>query len=124
MNGLAFHCHHEVLIEYVHSYDERVRYIRECKPRKEQKLRLRLFKMIPKDRLPKSLVKAGAKWDKAGAKWDKAWTEWVKAWTEWDKAVAEWDKAIDKNKQYLEKLHKELCPDCPWDGHSIFKEEK
>ena len=50
--------------------------------------------------------KAEAEWDKAEAEWDKARDEWVKARDEWE--------------PYLTKLHTELCPQCPWDGRTIF----
>ncbi len=85
ISGFAFHCHHDKLVEWVTNYDERVEYIKACKPPGERELRLRLFKMIPIDRLPVKLVKACAEYD---------FTE----------------------------LHKELCPDCPWDGKTIFPE--
>ena len=89
-SGVAFHCHHDQLVEWCFDYDERVKFIKEHKPPEEQELRLRLFKLIPKDRLPGKLVKARAAYWKARAAYD-------------------WDK-----------LHKELCPDCTWDGKTIF----
>ncbi len=56
--GFAFHCHHDVLVEYVHDYDERANFIINHKPSHEQELRLRLFKMIPADKLPSELADA------------------------------------------------------------------
>ena len=105
--GFAFHCHHDTLFEYVTDYDERVRYIKEDKPEREQELRLKLFKIIPDDRLPTKLVKAReAACDKAGEAYDKAWEAYV--------------KAREAYKPEIEALHKELCPGCPWDGKTIF----
>ena len=168
MRGIAFHCHHDKLCEYVYDYDKRVEAIKRTKPVEEQELRLRLFKMIPDDRLPgrdspeylacdkagaafdkagAAYDKAGAAYDKAGAAYDKAWAAYDKAgaaydkagaaydkaWAAYNKAVAAYDKAVaayDKawaayNKEELERLHIELCPNCPWDGHTIFsKSEK
>ena len=63
-------------------------------------------------------------YDKARADYDKAWDAYDKAWDAYDKARDAYDKARDAfGKAYtseLEQLHKELCPDCPWDGKSIF----
>ncbi|KKN12481.1 hypothetical protein LCGC14_1016050 [marine sediment metagenome] len=113
-SGIAFHCHHDVLAEYVYDYEERVEFIKDSKPETERKLRLKLFKLIPQDRLPQKA------WDAYG----KAWDACGKAWDAYDKARGAYDKARDAcgktNHKALEKLHKELCPDCPWDGHTIF----
>ena len=68
-SGFAFHCHHDVLAEWVYDYDERVRFIKENKPADEQELRLRLFKLIPEDHLPEDLRKVQAEYDKAGAEY-------------------------------------------------------
>ena len=51
--GIAFHVHHDRLVEYCYDFDERVKYIKEHKSPDERELRLRLFQLIPKDRLPK-----------------------------------------------------------------------
>jgi len=132
--GFAFHCHHDTLFEYVTDYDERVRYIKEDKPEREQELRLKLFKIIPDDRLPTKLVKAWETCVKAREAYDKAGTAYVKAWEACDKARETYDKAgeaYDKAweayvkaweayKPEIEALHKELCPGCPWDGKTIF----
>ena len=117
-SGLAFHCHHDTLIEYVYDFDERVATINNWKPAEEQELRLRLFKMIPETRLPKNGRKA---YSEALEAYREAW----KAYSEVEKAYSEAEKAyIEGHRLFFKKLHKELCPDCPWDGHSIFKEEK
>ena len=106
MEGAAFHCHHKQLAEWVHNYDERVDYIKKMKPQSEVGLRLKLFKMIPKDRVPEELLKARVECDKARVEWDKARVKW-------DKARVEWNPELIK-------LHEELCPDCPFDGTTIF----
>lgn len=87
-SGFAFHVHHNVLAEWCYDYGERVKVIKKDKPVEEQELRLRLFRLIPEDRLPVKL--------------DKAWEAYGKE---------------------LKILHQELCPDCPWDGHTIFSKE-
>ncbi len=108
--GLSIHCHHNILVECCYDYDERVRAIKEDKPRREQKIRLRLFRLLPQeaiDELPERLNKAYAEWKKAyaeckkadaeckkaDAECKKAYAEWKKADAEWNKAYAEWNKA-------------------------------
>ena len=125
--GFAFHCHHDTLFEYVTDYDERVRYIKEYKPEREQGLRLKLFKIIPDDRFPTKLDKAREAYDKAREANDKAWEAYDKAWKTndkaweaYDKAREAYDKAREAYKPEIEALHKELCPGCPWDGKTIF----
>ena len=201
ISGLAFHCHHDILLEYVYDYQERVEAIKRDKPASEQELRLRLFRMIPEEKLPgrespefaaltktraacektraahektraaltetrAAFDKAGAAFEKAGAAHAKAWAAHektraafdkagaacekagaahakagaaltktraahAKAWAAFDKAGAAFDKAraaLTKTRaahdtkfaKELRWLHEELCPDCPWDGMTIF----
>ncbi len=107
--GFAFHVHHDVLLEYCTDYEERVQYIKGNKPAREQALRLRLFKFIPIDRLPPELDKAWEAYDKAREACDKAWEAY--------------DKAREAYMPELIKLHEELCPNCPWDGKTIFSKK-
>jgi multidrug resistance efflux pump len=98
------------------------------------------------DKARAELDKARAEWNKAGAEWnkasaeldkaraelDKARAEWNKACAELDKARAEWDKArAELHKAHAEwykaraapsvlKLHAKECPNCPWNGETIF----
>ena len=109
-SGWSIHCHHDVLVEYCYNYQERVDYILQNKPKREQTIRLKVFKLLPKEavkELPEQLIITGAAWDKAEAAWNKAraewskagaeyykaWAEWYKAWAELNKARAEWYKA-------------------------------
>jgi len=87
--GLALHLHHGLLIEWCHSYKERVDYIKKYKLKSEQKTRLKLFKMLSSEAiadLPKYLVKADRKWKKADRKREKAYRKWNEANHKWDKA--------------------------------------
>ena len=77
-SGLASHVHHDKLFEWCTNYDERVEYIKENKPIEEQEVRLRLFRIIPLERLPVPLVEARAARDKAGAAYEKARAAWEK----------------------------------------------
>jgi hypothetical protein len=79
------------------------------------------------DKAHAELDKAYAEWDKAYAKWGKTYAEWDKARAELDKAHAEWVKAdAEWVKAYADPsvlaLHANECPDCPWDGKTIFPE--
>jgi len=132
--GLAFHCHHDILWEYVYDYDKRVRFIKEDKPPEERELRLKLFQLIPEDRIPGKNTPAWEAYDKASEAYGKAWEAcdkaceafdreaFNKAWKAFDreafdKAWEAYGKAYGKE---LEALHTEICPDCTWDGHTIF----
>jgi len=150
--GMAFHCHHNVLYEYVYDYDERLKYIRTQKPPEERKLRERLFQMIPDDRVPRQLLEAGEAYmeawkasskardtyDKAREACDKEWKDYDEAWKAYDEAREAYGKArkaYDEAREAYEKaredsrlemaaLHAELCPNCPWDGQTILKGER
>ena len=112
--GLAFHVHHNVLVDYCYNYDERVACIKSNDAPAEQELRLRLFHMIPADRLPLQLVESQAAYEKAQAACDKAWAAYVESQAAYDKAQAACEPEIQA-------LHAELCPNCPWDGKTIFQ---
>lgn len=120
----AFHCHHDVLAEWCWDYDGRVRAIKRDKPTEEQELRLRLFKLIPIDRVPSDLLKAGEAYYKAVKAFDKAREAYDKAGKAYYKARGAFDKAVFTALPLLEELHRELCPNCPWDGKTIFSREE
>ena len=165
-SGLAFHVHHDQLVEWCFDYDERVKYITSDKPASERELRLRLFRLIPLSQLPgkqsagyKALTEAGQKCDEAvqklteavqkrteavqkldeaGQKRAEAGQKLVEAEQKYDEAVQKYGEAGQKrdeagqkltearqkyNNKYLPSLkllHLRLCPDCPWDGKTIF----
>src|SRR3990167_818932 len=104
--GFAIHCHHDILVERCYNYDERVEYIKKNKLENELKIRLRLFKILPKKSekdIPERYLKAYAEWEKAYAEWNKAHAEWKKADDELEKADAEWEKAyVELEKAYAE----------------------
>jgi len=52
LTGIYWHCHHDIICEYVYDYQERVDYIKKEKPKNEIKTRLKLFKPV-KVKLPK-----------------------------------------------------------------------
>ncbi len=145
IGDLVWHIHHDVLVEpLTEPIEARAEYIRAHKPEHERATRLRLMKPVrgslpevakarakrdkadaewakavaERDKADAELAKARAAWDKANAEWYKTYTEWDKARVEWDKADAECDKVCFLPS--VLKLHAKECPNCPWDGRTIF----
>jgi len=137
-----WHIHHEVLLEWSDDIQERIDYIKAHKPPHEVETRLRLLKPV-QGALPPKLVKAKAAYDKARdafvkasvayAKardaydkardaYDKAKAAYAKARDAYDKAKAAYNKAYDECLPQIEALHALECPDCPWNGTTIFPE--
>ena len=131
IKGMFWHCHHDVLCEYVYDYQERIDYIKKCKPKNEIETRLRLFKKV-KGKLPKGFVKAREKYAEACEKYDKARKKYDKAQEKYDKArekfVKAWekyDKAREKYAPKIKALQKKECGCKEWNGKVIvFKELK
>ena len=90
--GFAFHVHHDALAEYCTNYQERVDYIKTNKPAGELRLRLRLFKLIPVNKLPYTIVEARRTCDEAWKARDEAGKACDEAW----KAREEAGKACDE----------------------------
>ena len=123
IKGIFWHVHHEdELLEYCYDYDERVRFIKENKPKNEQELRLRLFQPV-KGKLPVVVVRTWAAYQKAWVAYNRAVAAYDKAGAAYEKVRATRDKAIKDNMPAIEKLHQEECPDCPWDGKTIFRKD-
>ena len=95
----AWHVHHDILVEpLTEPIETRRAYIRANKPEQEIATRLRLLKAV-KGRLPAKLVEA------------------MKAYDEARKA---YDEALEASMPAIIKLHAKECPNCPWDGETIF----
>jgi len=122
ITGLAIHLHHGMLFEWCFDFDERVEDIKQNKPKHEQDIRLRLFKMLPNaavEELPESLKKASTELEKSVAELQKADAEREKAYAEWKKAYAEWSESGQAA------WHKRWCGCIEWDGREIqFNERK
>ena len=126
-----WHIHHDVLVEYTTApIEERIRYIQGHKPPEEVAVRLRLLKPVVGE-LPesfaaaaKSLDAAEKASDAARQTLDDARKALAAAWKALDDA---W-KALDATRlacaDEIEKLHRNECPDCPWDGKTIFPKVK
>ncbi len=134
-SGLAFHCHHNVLVEYVYDYDSGVEYIHESIPQEEQELRLKLFQLIPSDRIP---GQDSVTWKAYVTAWKAYVTAWLACVTEqqdfrtaWEYSKTAWKANVKAGQAYvkahkkeIEALHTELCPNCSWNGNTIFPESK
>ena len=111
ISGMYFHCHHDVLCEWVYDYQKRVDYIKREKPKEEIKTRLRLFKKV-KGKLPEEFVEAEKKCVEAWKKYDKAKKKFIEAEK---KCVEAWKKYAPE----IEKLHKKECGCKEWKNGQI-----
>ena len=143
--GFFWHVHHNELVEWSDNIQERIDYINKDKPKQEIALRLKLLQPV-NGKLPDEYVKADEARvkayearDKADEAWearvkadeayearDKAYEARVKAYKAYEarvKAYKAWEKAREKYKSQIEELHNKECPNCPWNGTTIFVKE-
>ena len=169
--GLYWHCHHGVLIEFCHNYQERADFIRSEKNRSEVPTRLRLFQPV-RGTLPEIVVQAlqafgqagraygqteracyqarqalnqammafdqarGAQnqalqardqanqaFDQARQAHDQAWLAHNQAEQTYSQAYDQAEQALRDNLPAIKALHALECPNCPWNGKTIFCEE-
>ncbi len=149
ITGLAWHLHHDVLIEWCYDYEQRVAAITTDKPLSEQPTRLRLFQMVKAP--PAKYIAARTKLDAARIKYDAAGDKYTAARDKYAAAGNKYDAArityTAARKKYaaagykyaaagskynavraeydleILALHVQECPDCPWDGTTIFAKE-
>lgn len=102
--------------------------IEHIKPEHELPTRRRLMKPVVGE-LPVGFVKACEKEEAAREAWEAAWeTAWKAREARealeavWEAAWKAWKAAYKTHKAEIERLHAKECPDCPWDGKSIFPE--
>lgn len=131
---MVWHAYHAgSLCQYV-DIEARRAQIEKIKPERELPTRRRLMKPVVGE-LPKEFVDACVAYDTAQDAWEAAWDTaqdaWKAAWgTVQDAWVAAWDTVQDawvarkvsyvKHLPTIEALHAIECPDCPWDGETIF----
>lgn len=130
----AWHVHHELLLEPLtgDGITERVAYIRRYKPADEIPTRVRLLRPVQHpERLPVAVVEAGRAYNEARRASDEAWLAYVEARRAYNEARRAYNEAYraydDVYRQCMpeiEALHREECPDCPWDGRTIFPERR
>ena len=118
--GFFWHVHHGILIEWCHGYDERAEYICTEKSPYEQETRLRLFQPV-KGNLPEEVIEAWRAYYEAGQAPNEAGRAPNEAsWQAYNEAGQAYREAVDKNMPAIKALHAEECPNCPWDGYTIF----
>ena len=113
MGDIVWHGHHEnqcPLEELTGTIEERRQEIIAEKPRYEHELRLRLLRPASPEAVEaKAAYRAAMATARAGC-WGAAMAP----------AQAAYDAAVTTALQAILALHATECPDCPWDGHSIF----
>ena len=131
--GFFWHVHHDELLEWCFGYDERFLFIKHEKAEVEQEPRLRLFQPV-KGVLPEAVLKTRVAYMEAKNTKDVARDAYiiarntcgkeVDALNETTAALNEarvvYIKTLSEHRSEIEALHKAECPDCPWDGHTIF----
>ncbi|MHC4542350.1 MAG: hypothetical protein ACYS74_21625 [Planctomycetota bacterium] len=138
-SGMFWHVHHDKLLEYCYSYDERVAFIKRHKDSSEINTRLRLFQPVIGD-LPRQILEADKAWTEACKAYteareayaearkacdetykacDEAWKACDEAWKARDEARKACDEAREACADEINQLHTKECPDCPWDGREI-----
>ena len=136
----AWHVHHDVMVEALtEPIETRAAYITENKKPEEVPLRARLLKKV-QGALPAELVQAGEACDQAreayhqareacvqardacdqGEAYDQAAKAYFQAWEAYNRAGEACVQARDACTPAIAALHAQECPDCPWDGHTIF----
>lgn len=130
--GLSIHCHHDILIECCTDYQGRIDSIRLDKPKNEQEIRLRLFKLLPEEAmkdLPNILMKAYTDFHKVHNDWQKANADRYKDYVDWSTVYAARNEAyLNINKasnawplESKESFHKKWCGCVEWkNGVIIF----
>ncbi len=132
--GFYWHVHHRIIVEFCHDYEGRVLYIRTKKEKHERDTRLRLCQPV-KD-MPQEVIEARRAYEEAeqicneaeqayeeaGRVYGngKAHQACVEAWEACYNVRQAYYEALNNNMPAIIALHKEECPNCPWDGKTIF----
>jgi translation elongation factor EF-G len=136
----AWHVHHEILLEPLSkAIQARIDYIKSDKPLIEQNLRLRLLKPVEKLAV---IINSGVcqQWQEAYQQLQEAWRQWSEmyqprqeaspqrqaAYRQWKEAEQHYREATLKlaTDPDILALHDLECPDCPWDGKTIFSDKQ
>jgi len=109
----CWHIHHDTLLEWsTEPLLERTHYIYANKHKSEHETRLRLMRPVSGE-LPKTVVAAG---DKLYATREVYHTNWKV----YDAARRAFELSLKAHETEIQALHSQECPDCPWDGYTIF----
>ncbi len=122
-SSFYWHVHHDRLLEHCYDYGERLRYILKHKPENERELRLRLFQPV-RGELPARVMGARSALDEACCALDEAARACVEASRTqdriWSEAMCNYDQVLCDCDDEICVLHAAECPDCPWNGVTIF----
>ena len=112
----AWHIHDRTLVEPLTApMETRIQYILENKPAWEIPTRVRVLKVV-QGSLPKEVRRVGERF--------------VQAFSEGRgygivlNAEMAYHRTLAKHQAEVEALHTQECPDCPWDGETIFPQKK
>lgn len=139
--GLYWHIHHDILAELTtEPIKNRIDYITHYKPAFEVEVRLRLMK--PVVAVPQRLADIISSYYSALKAYQQAEDNYysaanrmpsnvemdtlslvlVEKKSEYYTIVSQWNNAYIELEGELEVLHRSECPDCPWNGETIFPE--
>jgi len=140
--GLYWHHDHDALASWCQSYEARVQHIRARKPQEEHELRLRLFQPVREppaqlvwicqlydqvsqlvdelDRTTREVAREGLSvplyvLDDLGSVREAALQTYMQVAAARNLDLWEWVKS-----DQAQALHQLECPECPWNGYSIF----
>ena len=112
-----FHIHHDILVEpLTEPIKNRIKFIKENKPKDEIKLRLKLMKPV-KGKLPKEFIEARQKYDEERQKLNEMWQKY-------DEERQKLNEVWQKYNLQAFALHKKRCHNCPWKNGSIFPDKR
>ncbi len=120
--GMCWHVWHNKLLSYCPDYDGRVQMIEITKPAHEVKPRLAWMQMV-KGKLPGEVLKMAKVFDEVREAYNKmryVAEAFSKVDNAYDKAKEAYDKVLKDNRDLIEKLHAEECPNCTWDGKRLY----
>ena len=121
-----WHIHHDTLVETLtEPIENRIKYIKENKPKSEIALRLKLLRPV-KGKLPKEFIEARNEHDEANKRYHEALEKYIEAWNKRDKACKKYIKEMKKYRPLILALHEKECSNCTWneERQNIFKEGK
>ena len=96
ITGMYWHVYHDSLLDYCYDYDGRLQYIEKYKFESEQKLRICLFKLVQHpELLPPALADVQTTYGSRSL-------------------------LSKQEKEQVDRRHEIECPNCPWNGKTIF----
>ena len=124
VDGWYWHSGHAHLVSWMTAAHAAGRWfvVATQKPERERPTRARLMHPVARP-YPDWLAEAGRLWDEGNRLWAERERLRAEANRLWDEADWLWDDAdrlLTAHAADLDALHAAQCPDCPWDGETIF----